>query len=149
LILIGILVVIFVSYVTLFFWGEFGLNPATTLYVYQTVPGAILCVVRFLTLIYFIWCLQKTIKEDTDSGKKGFYLLFGTSFGVWFLSLPLIVLLSLALSGWYREKAVDAIVMTVTAISYLGIGFLLWPSRASKYFQITGPDVFTAGYERL
>jgi len=145
-----ILVVIFVCYVVLFFWGIFGIDPAATLYVYQSVPGVILLCVRFLTMIYFVWCLQSTVKADSDSTKKFFYVIFGIGFSIWFISLPFIVLVDLALSGWYRAKVVAAMILTVTAVSYFGLGFLLWPSRASRYFTVTGPDVFKgSGYERL
>jgi len=149
-ILVGILVVLFVCYIVVFFWGLFGIDPGSSVYLYQSAPGIILLCVRFLTLIYFIWCIQKTVRDDSDSNKKFFYVVFGTGFSLWFLSLPLIVLLSLGLAVWFREKVIEAIVLSITAVSYAGLGFMLWPSRASKYFQISGPDVFKgSGYEKL
>ena len=140
--LIIIIGVLFVSYIVLFFFGEFGLNPATNVYLYQSIPGIILLCIRFLLFLYFLWCLQKTIREDSDSGKKVFYYSFGGGYAIWFLSLPLVVFISFGFSAWYRQKVVDTLMLLITAFGFTMIGFLLWPSRASKYFAISGPDVF-------
>jgi len=99
--------------------------------------------------LYFMWCLQKTMREDTDSSKRLFYVIFGLGYVGWFVALPIIVLVSLALDDIARAKVVAAIYLVTTTLGFAIIGFLLWPSRASKYFQVAVPDLLGHGYERL
>lgn len=128
----------------------FTLSLATSVYIYDSVPGIILIVVRFLAFVYLVWGLANTYKEEADESKRKFYLYFGLGVTLWFLSLPVTVLCATGMPAWYRERVVDAIQLVVATLGFLVISFLLWPSHASKYFQISGPDVFKGTvYERL
>jgi len=151
LVLFGILGVFFVFYVVLFFWSLFGLDPASTVYVYQSIPGIIFLVVRFLTLLYFIFSIYMTLRGENDASKRQFYLIFGVGYTLWFLSLPLIVLIALRLDPWVRMKVVTGIYLVVTLFGYAVIGSLLWPRWAVKYFQVAVPDLLSGGnyYERF
>lgn len=149
LVLAGALVLFFVMYVILFFWQELGLSPASDTVIYQSAPGFIYLVVRLLTMGYFIFCLVKTFREDTDSSKRTFYVIFGTSFSLWFVSIVLLVLVSFATSPWYRIKIIVPTYLSITAIAYGILIFLLWPSTVSKYFQVAVPDLLGSGYAQL
>jgi len=148
--LIIILSLFFVMYVVLFFCGEFATDPASTLYIYQSIPGIIFIVVRFLVTVYFVFCLVKTVRDDTDSSKRIFYTIFGTGYLLWFLSLPIIVMIASALAPWVRQKIVMGIYLLCTTLGFAIISFLLWPSRASKYFAVAVPDLMSGhAYDRL
>jgi len=148
-ILLGMLGLFLALYIVLFFWGLFGIDPASAIYLYSSVPGIIYLCVRFLTMLYFMWCLQQTVREDSDSTKRVFYMIFGLGYILWFLALPIIVLISLAVAVWVRAKIVTAIYLCTMTLGFAIIGFLLWPSRASRYFQVAVPDLLGSGYERL
>jgi len=153
-ILLGILIAFFILYVILFFWGLFGMNPASDLYVYQSVPGIIFLIVRFFTFVYFVWCLLQTYKQEmsneTDTSKKRFYVSFGISYAIWFLILPILVLTALAYPVVDRFKVVVILNVTTTAIALALLCFLLWPSRARQYFTVAVPNILSGvAYERL
>lgn len=139
-ILLGILGVFSVLYIILFFWQLFGLNPATELTLYQSVPGGFLLFVRCVTAVYFGWCLFSTLKEAPAEKKKFFYV-FGTCYGVWFLNLPIIAAIMTAVPPWKRDEVSVVVNLTITLLAQGGLVFLLWPSRAAKYFAISAPDL--------
>jgi hypothetical protein len=118
-------------------------------YLYSSPPGIVYLVLRFLTMIYFMWCLHHTLRDDTDHSKRVFYIIFGLGYTLWFLALPIIVLVALALAQFVRAKIVYAIYVVTVTLGFSVIGFLLWPSRASKFFQVAVPDLLGSGYERL
>lgn len=137
-------------YLFIFFWDHFATDPASSVSEYESIAGIIYLGVRLLIFIYFLYCLQRTLRVDSDIEKKGFYIVFGLGYSLWFTMLPIIVLIAHLLSAWYRFKVVTALYLITGFIGYFVLVFLLWPSRAQKYFVIKVPDVFLdVGYERL
>lgn len=57
-------------------------------------------------------------------------------FSVYILALPVIVLIASFLSPWVREKTVAAITTSVELCIYVALVYLLWPSRAPRYFEV-------------
>lgn len=57
-------------------------------------------------------------------------------FSVYILALPVIVLIASFLSPWVREKTVAAITTSVELCIYAALVYLLWPSRAPRYFEV-------------
>ncbi|KAF4325073.1 hypothetical protein BBO99_00000644 [Phytophthora kernoviae] len=51
------------------------------------------------------------------------------------VALPIIVLIASFLSPWVREKTVVAITTSVDCTIYLTLIYMLWPSRAPRYFE--------------
>lgn len=135
------------------FVQSFGLDPATTIFVYASIPGWILNGVRVCILAYFLWALRGTYHDDPDRSKKVFYLVFGVMFALWFVSLPILTMGSMLMGVWYRLKLVESISLCVEFIAYLLMVSLLWPTRVAKYFQVAVPDLLSggpgAGYDRL
>jgi len=150
-----ILISIFLlSYLTMFIWENVGRNPASTLYIYESAPGIILLVLRVLTLCWFFWCLRQSYQQEVDSQKKRFYLLFGLLSTIWFLMLVLIVLTAAVVAAWYRLKVVTGMYLCMNTLGFAALAFLLWPSKASEYFQISRSDFLlssstTSPYESL
>lgn len=83
-----------------------------------------------------MWSLRKTILLESLPEKRVFYIVFGASYTLWFLLLPLIIFISLFLAPWIRFRTVTALVATTNFLGLAALAFLLWPSRASKYFVI-------------
>jgi len=90
------------------------------------------------------------VRDDEDHSKRWFYAIFGAGYSLWFLTLPLIVVIATTLAPWVRMKTVTAIYLVITTLGFGVICSLLWPSRASKYFQVAVPDLMSVhAYERL
>jgi len=143
-VLLGILSGFTVIYIILFFWQQFGLNPATTTDLYASVPGGILLATRCVTAGYFGFCVFKTLKAATDD-KKTFFYIFGACYLVWFISLPIVAAIMTAVAFWYRDGPSNLVDLIITFLAQGGLAFLLWPSRAAKYFTISAPDLL--GYK--
>jgi len=134
-----------IGYISLFTWQNVGMDHASTLYIYESVPGIILLVLRVFTLGWFLWELRTTYLQETDSNKRRFYLMFGGAYTVWFLMLVIIVLIALIIPAWDRAKVVIGMSLCNNCLGFCLLAFLLWPSRAMKYFQIVQKEDLLLG----
>ena len=119
----------------------FSRDSADTEYIYDSIPGALVCVVDVLVAIWFVGTLKHTHKYENAQHKKQLYKRLG-GYVLWLvLSQPFPALLALALPVWQKELAAEAITTTADCIAYAVMVFILWPSRAVEFFQLTTPDV--------
>eukprot|EP01113_Clastostelium_recurvatum_P003959 TRINITY_DN11755_c0_g2_i2.p1 TRINITY_DN11755_c0_g2~~TRINITY_DN11755_c0_g2_i2.p1 ORF type:complete len:418 (+),score=92.58 TRINITY_DN11755_c0_g2_i2:57-1310(+) len=128
------------GYLALFIWMYAAPNTALSLYMYDSVAGVILVVLRVLAMFYFLWCLRTTVLEENHPTKRRFYLIFGVAYLIWFLMLPLIVSIAAGLAKnepWMMSKSVTGLYVTTNAVALAGLAYLLWPTRANEYFQIS------------
>jgi len=135
-IVLAVMALFVVAYLALFIWDKAAPNPASVLYFYESVPGIIVAILRVLTCGWFIWSLRNTIRLESLPEKRMFYFIFGGSYTVWFLLLPLIVLIAVFLAPWVRFRIITALMVTSDFVGLSALAFLLWPSRASNYFVI-------------
>lgn len=106
--------------------------------------GIIVLVLRFGTFLWFAWCLRNTIRLESLPDKRRFYYVFGGSSAFWFLSLPLFTLIAMVISDEYRYRTVTGLYVTMEFIALSALSFLLWPSRASRFFVIkSSPQLLT------
>lgn len=131
---LGVLVILYLS---MFIWAHVGLDPASTLYIYQSAPGIIIIIVRVAAMMWFVWSIRGTYMEENNAAKRKFYVRFAFTFIFWFLVLPLITAIAGGIDPWVREKTVMALYVTFNFLFLVVIGVLLWPSRAGEYFQIS------------
>eukprot|EP00026_Physarum_polycephalum_P008841 Phypoly_transcript_08944.p1 GENE.Phypoly_transcript_08944~~Phypoly_transcript_08944.p1 ORF type:complete len:471 (+),score=83.81 Phypoly_transcript_08944:184-1413(+) len=136
IVLVG-LGVLSVLYLAMFIWMKAGLDPASTLYVYETAPGIILIVARAICMVWFAYSMRNTYLEENNAAKRQFYLYFGIAYLVWFLILPFITIVATGLDPWVRQKTVMIMYVTFNTLFLVLFGFLLWPSRAGEYFQLS------------
>jgi hypothetical protein len=136
IVLIG-LGVLSVLYLAMFIWVHAGLDPASSLYVYQTAPGIIIIIARAICMLWFVWSIRNTYLEENNAAKRKFYIWFGVSYLVWFLVLPFITSIAAGLDPWVRQKTVMIMYVTFNTVFLVVLGVLLWPTRASEYFQIS------------
>ncbi|KAG3202817.1 hypothetical protein PC128_g2930 [Phytophthora cactorum] len=66
---------------------------------------------------------------------KAALLLECAAFSVYFVALPIIVLVTSFLSPWVREKTVGAMTTSVHCFVYLSLIYMLWPTRTPRYFE--------------
>jgi len=139
--LFAVLGLFIVCYSALLLWDVTGRDPASTLYVYESVPGVLIVVLDLLTAVWFIVSIHKSHTEETDPKKSRLYEMIGFGFTIWFIALPSLVCIAAMMDPWSREKTVTAISLTVSTIAYSALAILLWPGRAEEYFKISTPDV--------
>ena len=133
------------AYSLLMIWSALFRNPASTVYIYDSLPGYIILSIRMATLGWFMQCLKKTFSDEFDDGKRRFYIQFGTAYTLWFLYLPVVVIISATLDAWVRMKTVVALYSLMNAAAFASLVYMLWPTRAAKYFRISGPDLMGSG----
>jgi len=128
------------AYLALFIWENVGADPASTKYVYNSAPGIIVIVLRAVAMLWFVWCLRGTYIEENHPSKRQFYIWFGAAFIAWFAALPFIALVASGMHEkhpWSELRVVTVLYVTANALALSGMQFLLWPSRANEYFQIS------------
>jgi len=138
--LLVLMSIFFILYLSMFIWGYVVPNY-TVLYIYESAPGIIILVVRVLTLIWFLWCLRKSVMEENHPSKREFYVRFAFFSSTWFILLPFIVVVAAIVAAWARYKIVEAMYVSMNAIALAVFGFLFWPSRAANYFAVQKSDL--------
>jgi len=134
--LIVIMSIVLLAYLGLFIWDNAGRDPASTVYFYDSYPGLIVVILRVGVTGWFLWCLRSTISFEVLPDKRKFYAVFGFCFTIWFLLSPAIVGFALLLDPWFRFRTVRGMTLCADALAYIAFTVLLWPSRASNYFNI-------------
>ena len=130
------LVVVMVATCLMYGWAAVDWDPASTLYIYESVPGTVVLVLRLAMFFWFIRSLIETFRLEASLERRSLYKTVAVIYSLWFLSLPLIVVGAYMLSPWYRAKVVSALVYSVHTIALSVFGVLFWPSRAKRYFNI-------------
>jgi len=69
IVLVG-LGVLSVLYLAMFIWMKAGLDPASTLYVYETAPGIILIIARAVCMVWFAYSMRNTYLEENNAAKR-------------------------------------------------------------------------------
>jgi len=144
-ILTGFIFVFAVLYLSLFIYAWKGLDPASTLYIYETAPGIVLLVIRALTLIYFIFCLRYGVLYESHPSKRRFYQIFVAVYTAWFLSLHIIVIVAAVRDPENRIRTVEPFYVTVNTLALTILGFLFWPSQIVKYFDVRPSEGLLTG----
>lgn len=60
----------------------------------------------------------------------------GALFGIYIAALPITVLIAAFLSPWVREETVAAMSTSADLIVYAALVYILWPSRAPRFFEV-------------
>jgi hypothetical protein len=108
-----------VLYLVLFFWAA-ARDRASTLYIYDSLPGYTLAAVNAAVGGLFIHWLFESRDQEQDEGKKTFYYRLGVSYAWWFLSTALVIVVASVLDPWVREKTVTSMQLIVDTLAYAG-----------------------------
>jgi hypothetical protein len=144
-IIIGTMAILAIVYLAMFIWDQVGRSPASSVYIYDAGAGISMLVFRTLAMIWFIFCVFQTTREETNPNKRLFYFVFGGAYPVWFIMLPFIAIVASAIAAWDRFKIVQALYLVMNLIGFSAIAFLLWPSRVAEYFEISKTDLLLGG----
>ena len=120
---------------------EYAINPAKNVFMYVTVPGIMLLLVRGAALLAFIVLVVRSIKNEPNADKRRFYVLLGSVFSLYFVSLPVIALLSATFPITYSYKIVMWLYTFSKTAAFAVMLVLLSPDKAETYFALSQPSL--------
>ena len=92
-----------VTYACLFIYEQIYFDPGEVLYIYQSIAGYGLVLLRSLGWVMFIYSTFFTLKHYPDKG--AFYYPFFIFYTFWFCAGPCIIIISnYIIAEWVREK---------------------------------------------
>jgi hypothetical protein len=106
----------------------------------------------FVFAIWFCYTIFKSYSKEDNPVKKALYRNLALVYIPWFFGLPLSTLLTIKLNAWSAQRITELVTLLISTAAYMVLSFLLWPSRAEEYFNISTPDVMRAQidtYEQL
>jgi hypothetical protein len=80
------------------------------------------------------------MKYEHSTKKLDFLLHFGASSLVWFIYLPIIALISMQVSVFWRYKLLLSVINSVDCLAYCVMMGLLWPNRSGQYLLLVGTN---------
>jgi Rhodopsin-like GPCR transmembrane domain len=141
------LIAIWISYLTLNFvlyvWNMTEIDVISDIDEFQTWPGFLVLISRSCIMLWFLYELRTTMKYEHSTKKLDFLLHFGASSLVWFIYLPIIALISMQVSVFWRYKLLLAVTNSVDCLAYCVMMGLLWPNRSGQYLLLAGPNTAT------
>ncbi|XP_062596858.1 uncharacterized protein LOC134258349 [Saccostrea cucullata] len=124
----------------LFLWNLFEVDVISNKDEWQTWPGYLICGFRIVIMIWFIVELRHTfLSSRCPETRLQFLQQFGAYFLVWFIYLPVLVILNTQFSALWKKKIMLCITNGADLLSYLILLHLLWPSRSILYL-LKGED---------
>lgn len=118
----------------LFLWNLFEVDVISNKDEWQTWPGYLICGFRIVIMIWFIVELRNTFQSSRRAEDRlQFLQQFGAYFLVWFIYLPVLVILNTQFSALWKKKIMLCITNGADLLSYLILLHLLWPSRSILY----------------
>ncbi|KAL7052607.1 hypothetical protein ACKWTF_004935 [Chironomus riparius] len=138
------LIFIWISYLILNFilyvWNMTEIDVISDIDEFQTWPGFLVLISRSCIMLWFLYELRTTMKYEHSTKKLDFLLHFGASSLVWFIYLPIIAVISMSVSVFWRYKLLLAVINSVDCLAYCVMMGLLWPNRSGQYLLLAGPN---------
>lgn len=125
-----------VVHVLLYVWNMTEVDIIEDIDEYQTWPGWLILILRWVIMIWFLLELRNTMYYEHNVHKLHFFLHFGASALVWFIYLPIIALIALRVSALWRFKLLLGITYSADCLAYCVMTHLLWPTRSEQYFLL-------------
>lgn len=116
-----------------FIWNLTEIDIITNKDEWNSWPGYVLVGVRMVIMIWFIVELRRTFRQSQHPDRLDFFQQFGAYYLVWFIYLPILVLVATQISFLWRYKTILSITYAADTLSYIVLIHLLWPSRSVLY----------------
>jgi len=129
-------VTITLIYVGLFF-SDIGRERYDSSYRYATWAGYMFIAMNVILLGFFLSLLRRTSFFEKRIVKRSFYKRFGFVFSLWFLQLPIFVLVALLLPEYYRHKVLFGLERCVQLTAFLLLPALSQPKRTYETYSVT------------
>lgn len=135
--------------IILMFCMYFAVSPMSTAFLFVTAPGIMLLVLRIAILAAFIVLIVRSATAELDPTKKRFYITLGGVYSVYFVSLPVIALISAVLPPYISYKITMWLYAFVKTGAFGAMLLLLMPATAEKYFAISQPSLLIASSAKI
>jgi len=120
-------------YIALFF-SETMRDPAESSYLYHSWAGYLFIAMQIFLLFVFVGLLHRTFVFEKRVVKRTFYKRFGLVFTLWFLKLPLLVLIASFVEPWYQAKVMFGCEHCFQLLSFLLVPCLSKPKTALEIY---------------
>ncbi|XP_041970666.1 transmembrane protein 145-like [Aricia agestis] len=121
------------TYVILFIYQAKGFDPGEVLYLYESLAGYGLIVLRVGAWCAFAYATFFTVKKFPQ--KNTFYCPFFICGTMWFYAGPLFILIANSyVDKWVRESVVTAVLLLITFCGHIMFLLLTLPVFANKNF---------------
>eukprot|EP00461_Guttulinopsis_vulgaris_P002029 UN02030 len=94
---------------------------------------------------FYAVSLFQTTRMENNPVKRKFMLLLQV-FSFYLLLTSLSAIISYAVDPWVRDMIVDLVALLSISVAHIGMLYLLWNSRASKYFELESPVELSSQY---
>lgn len=122
-------------------------DESTRLYSYQSVPGVFALIIKVFMFCWFAFHIRETIEEERDDKRHRFYKIMAVAFTIWFLNVPVTVLLAYMVAPWYRYKVVTIVDLTMRFCSQALLTYVF----VGRFSPITEENAYPmrelSGYE--
>lgn len=133
------LIIYLIVHVLLYVWNVYMADPAAVLYIYESVPGYAIMVIRILVLLFILKNYNETYKAEKDAERKKFYVVLGFYTTCTLLSLPLIVIIAHNSNSWDRSMIVYALENSVEITYYFLIWLIFRPWAGNNFVSVLSP----------
>lgn len=116
---------------------------------YDSPPGYVIIALR---LCVFLWAcreLYNTFHYENEAPKKAFYIMLAWYIALFFLSMPVVVLIAHFLNSWERKKIVVGLVMGIATLTYLLLLWIFRPTKGNRYFVLDPNAQVSFGTNKL
>lgn len=121
-------------------WNRAAMDVIYDVDEFKTWPGWLSLGVRILVMIWFLYEVRGTMCRELNRQKLQFFLHFGASSLVWFISLPVVALVSINVSALWRFKLLLGTSYLANFFAFCSVAHLLWPTRSEQYLHLTGTE---------
>lgn len=88
---------------------------------------------RMVVMVWFIVELRATVQKNKHPDRLEFFQQFAAYYLVWFIYLPILVIVATLISALWRYKTILSITYAADLLSFIVLIHLLWPSRSVLY----------------
>lgn len=129
------------SEIILYNWTKGSMSEADYSYDrYLTVPGYISLGIRIIIMLWFLFELRATMMLEQDQQKLRFYLHFTIGIMVWFIYLPIVVIMRSQTSINSKYNFVYIFSLLVNLMAYSIMAHFLWPTKLTYHFLTQSTD---------
>ncbi|RWS11409.1 transmembrane protein 145-like isoform X1 [Dinothrombium tinctorium] len=123
----------FTIYALLFLFENLFFDPGEVLYTYESIFGYGLIVLRLIGLIAFTYFSYKTVLLYPS--KKGFFIILYIMYCVWFVSIPIVIIMATtSIPKYMREQVVNGFELGVAFRAHLFFMAITWPTKFNTIF---------------
>jgi len=114
---------------------EFVVDQSTKLYSYQSIPGVLALLIKVVMFSWFWRSTQRTLGSTQGQQDQWFYRILLWSLTIWFLSVPVTVMMAWFVHPWLRYKLIT-IIDLVSRVAGQGLLSLLLCGQLSPLCKL-------------